>query len=295
MPIIDNATADQMFQNCGGAVAIPNTMISFFNGTSSAAGGDSGGPAFVAFGGQPLLVGITSWGCLPTLGFPSVYTDVRDFADFITNNITQETPPCTCPNSITHITTNTLYDTDMDMPGDIHVHSGAELLIEAKIGMRQGTRILVERNARLVINNGGVVTKGCDAPHWTGIQVLGNSQKVQPERNAPLTDFTQAGIVWIDNGTVEWARCGVTAGGGYGSEFWGGLVWTNNATFLDNRKDVEFMSYKFTTNRSRFFKTRFSETPLGDPVANSEGVTIWETDDIEFHNCTFSNKDFEGV
>ena len=295
MPIIDNATADQMFQNCGGAVAIPNTMISFFNGTSSAAGGDGGGPAFVAFGGQPLLVGITSWACLPTLGFPSVYTDVRDFADFITNNITQETPPCTCPNSITHITTNTLYDTDMDMPGDIHVHSGAELLIEAKIGMRQGTRILVERNARLVINNVGVVTKGCDAPHWTGIQVLGNSQKVQPERNAPLTDLTQASIVWIDNGTVEWARCGVTAGGGYGSEFWGGLVWTNNATFLDNRKDVEFMSYKFTTNRSRFFKTRFSETPLGDPVANSEGVTIWETDDIEFHNCTFINKDFEGI
>ncbi len=195
--------------------------------------------------------------------------------------------------TITHINTNTLFSTDMDMPGDIHVHSEAELLIEAKIGMRQGTRILVERNARLVIDNGGVVTKGCDAPYWTGIQVLGNSQKAQPERFAPLTDPAQAGIVWIDNATVEWARCGVTAGGGYDPEAWGGLVWTNNATFRNNRKDVEFMSYKFTTNRSRFFNTTFTE--IDEAFANTEGVTIWETDDIEFHNCTFKNLDYEGI
>ena len=296
MPIIDNATAGQMFQNCGGAVAIPNTMISFFNGTSSAAGGDSGGPAFVAFGGQSLLVGITSWGCVPTLGFPSVYTDVRDFADFITNNITQETPPCTCPNSITHITTNTLYDTDMDMPGDIFVHSGAELLIEAKIGMKQGTRILVERNARLVIDNGGVVTKGCDAPDWSGIQVLGNNQKAQPEHNATLTDTDKAGIVWIDNGTVEWARTGVTAGGGYGAEFWGGVIWTNNnATFRNNRKDVEFMQYKFALNKSRFTNTKFLAGLPTVSYANREGITIWETDGIEFDNCDIYSKGMQGI
>lgn len=296
MPIIDNATAGAMFENCGGAINIPNTMISFFNGTSSAAGGDSGGPAFVTFGGQPLLVGITSWGCVPTLGFPSVYTDVRDFADFITNNITQETPPCTCPNSITHITTNTLYDTDMDMPGDIFVHSGAELLIEARIGMRQGTRILVERNARLVINNGGVVTKGCDAPDWEGIQVLGNNQKVQPEHDAQLTDPNQAGIVWIDNGTVEWARTGATAGGGYGPEFWGGVIWTsNNAVFQKNRKDVEFMQYKFALNKSRFKNTRFLAGLPTVPWANREGITIWETDGIEFDNCDIYSKGMQGI
>ena len=295
VPIIANATAGPMFANCGGAVDIPNTMISFFNGTSSSGGGDSGGPAFVAFRGQPLLIGVTSWGCTAPLGFPSVYTNVRAFGDFITNNITQVAPPCTCPNAITHITTNTLFDTDMDMPGDIHVHSGAELLVEAKIGMRQGMRILVERNARLVIDNGGVVTKGCNAPDWTGIQVLGNNGKMQPERNAPLTDTDQAGIVWIDNGTVEWARTGVTAGGGYGSEFWGGLIWTNSAVFQNNRKDVEFMQYKFALNKSRFTNTRFLAGLPTVPYANREGITIWETDGIEFDKCNIYSKGMQGI
>jgi|GEM_PF-844998 len=254
--------------------------------------GSSGSP--VISYDDHLVVAVHEQGGCPN-GGPNIINVLADL-DYIPNNaIFINYNPCEEPYTITHITTNTLYDTDMNMPGDIFVHSGAELLIEAKIGMRQGTRILVERNARLVIDNGGVVTKGCDAPDWSGIQVLGNNQKIQPEHNATLSDADQAGIVWIDNGTVEWARTGVTAGGGYGTEFWGGLVWTNNATFFNNRKDVEFMSYKFTTNKSRFFNTTFSESPLGDPFVNTEGVTIWETDDIEFHGCTFSNKDITGI
>lgn len=196
---------------------------------------------------------------------------------------------------ITHINTNTLYNTDMNMPGDIHIHSGAELLIEAKIGMGQGTRILVESNARLVINNGGVVTKGCDAPDWAGIQVLGNNLKVQPEHDAPLTDPYQAGIVWIDNGTVEWARTGVTAGGEYGPEFWGGLIRTNNAVFQNNRKDVEFMQYKFALNKSRFKNTKFLAGLPTVPYANREGITIWETDGIEFDSCEIYAKGMQGI
>jgi hypothetical protein len=278
----------------GGANPVDNTMVSFFQQGIAAGRGDSGGPAVIEGpNGILLLIGASSWGGCPRDDFPTIYANVRELSDFITDNITQVAPPCACPSSITHINTNTFFDTDMDMPGDIHVHSGAELLIEATIGMRQGARILVERNARLVIDNQGIVTRGCDAPDWAGIQVLGNNEKAQPERFDPLTDPDQAGIVWIDNATVEWARCGVTAGGGYGEEFWGGLVWTNNTTFSNNRKDVEFMSYKFTTNRSRFFNTTFTE--IDDAFANTEGVTIWETDDIEFHNCTFSNMDLEGI
>jgi Pregnancy-associated plasma protein-A/Secretion system C-terminal sorting domain len=213
--------------------------------------------------------------------------------------------PCPCTtNVITHINTNTLYNIDMNMPGDIHVHSGSELIIEAKIGMRQGTRILVERNARLVIDNGGVVTKGCDTPDWAGIQVLGNIQKVQPSYNGTLTDPDQAGIVWIDNGTVEWARTGVTAGGGYGSEFWGGLIWTNKATFQNNRKDVEFMQYKLPfnplspldhLNKSRFSNTQFLTGLPTVPYANREGITIWETDGIEFNKCNIYSKGMQGI
>jgi hypothetical protein len=206
---------------------------------------------------------------------------------------------CLLPSDlITHINSNTLYNTDRNMPGDIYVHSGAELRIQAKIGMRQGTRILVHRNARLVIDNGGIVTKGCDAPDWAGIQVLGNNQKAQPEHDAPLTDPDQAGIVRIDNGTVEWARTGVTAGGGYGSEFWGGVIWTNNnAVFQNNRRDVEFMQYKFglNLNKSRFQNTKFLEGLPTVSYANQEGITIWETDGIEFDGCDIYSKGMQGI
>jgi len=239
-----------------------------------------------------LVVALLSYGSCPTNsnGGPNINHVIEDLV-YIPHYALGG--PCNPPILITNINSNTVYDTDRDIPGDIHVHSGAELHIKAKIGMKEGMRILVERNARLVVDNGGIITKGCDAPYWTGIQVLGNSQKAQPERFAPLNDPEQAGIVWLDRATVEWARCGVTAGGGYGSEFWGGLVWTNLTTFQNNRKDVEFMSYKFTTNRSRFFETTFSE--IGNTFPNTEGVTIWETNDIEFHNCTFKNMDFEGI
>lgn len=205
-------------------------------------------------------------------------------------------PACYCGvNSTTHIYQNTLFKTDTDMPGDIIIHSGAELLVEARIGMRQGARVVVERNARLVVDNGGVLTRGCNSPHWGGIQVLGNGNMAQPAHNAPLNNPNQAGIVWIDNATVEWARTGISAGGGYGPDYWGGMVWTNNnALFRNNRKAVEFMRYRHTTNQSRFFHTTFEEQAKG-AFADTEGVTIWDTDDIEFHDCTFQGFDQEGI
>jgi hypothetical protein len=202
---------------------------------------------------------------------------------------------CSSPYAITEIFANTVYSVDMNMPGDIIIHSGAELRVEATIGMRPGARILVERNARLHVKSSGILTAECQ--NWAGIQVLGNRQKIQPEHNAPLTDPDQAGIVWIEGGTVEWARNGVTAGGGYGPEFWGGLIRaSNDAIFKNNRKDVEFLSYKLphpNKNKSKFLNTTFIE--IGEAFANTEGVTIWETDGIEFNNCIFKNKDSEGI
>ena len=296
LPIISDATANTLLNSSNNQCSpdgsfVGATTIAFFQQGIAAGPGDSGGPAFITKSdGTRILIGASSWGGCPRDMFPTMYADVLALSDFITDNITASS--CSCDGQPLEITQNTLFSQDMVFSDDIIVKPGAELLIEATIGMAEGKRILVERNARLVVDNGGVVTRGC-GPDWAGIQVLGNSQKAQPERFAPLTDPNQAGIVWIDNATIEWARCGVTAGGGYGPEFWGGLVWTNKTLFRNNRKDVEFMSYKFTTNKSRFFHTKFIED--GDAFANTEGVTIWETDDIEFHNCTFSNMDFEGI
>lgn len=299
IPLIANDEAIALLESpenfCApnGSGILDNNWVAFFEEGIAAGLGDSGGPAVITgHNGGRILLGVSSWGGCPRNKFPTIYASVRELSEFITANITQTAPPCSCPEMDTHIYTNTLYHSDMEMPGNIYVHSGAELLIESTIGMREGTQIIVERNARLVVDNGGVVTRGCDAPNWKGIEVYGNLNKEQPERFAPLTDPDQAGIVWLDNSTIEWAETGVFAGSKW-TDIRGGLVWTKNVTFLNNQKDVVIDPYNFTTNKSRFFDTTFSDSD--DAITNSEGVVITGTNDIEFHNCTFLNKDLEGI
>ncbi|MCS7036933.1 MAG: M43 family zinc metalloprotease, partial [Saprospiraceae bacterium] len=199
----------------------------------------------------------------------------------------------------THINTNTLFNIDRNMPGDIHVHAGSELIIQAKIGMPQGAKILVERNARLVISQGGVVTRGgCNDPHWKGIQVEGNSALAQPDIALlgplpPLNNNAQPGqVVLLKGGTIEWAEIGVSAGRDMPQELWGGLVYANEGKFRNNFRDLDFMPYAFP-NKSRFIDTDFWSNI--DDIDITQGVWIWGTDGIEFSECSFSAYDFEAI
>ena len=191
----------------------------------------------------------------------------------------------------THIYQTTTYSTPVDASGDIIVHSGAQLTVNNVLNMPAAAQIIVERNARLVVGSAGVITKGCGAPFWQGIQVLGNASLAQPLPDAPLTNSNQAGIVKV-SGTIEWAKCGISTAGGYPSQYWGGVVYTNGAKFLNNRKDAEFMSYS-DKNRSKFINTLFTEDCPA--FTNTEGVTMWETKGISFDKCRFINKDLEAI
>ncbi len=307
IPVISRTEASLMLNNtlnmCN--VGIPNSvtevMLPLYAPGVAAGQRDSGGPAVVSLSDGPtMLVGVTSWGGCPRGNYPSVEANVRVLADFIVAYITPAVPPCSCPDANIHIWENTVYDTDRDMPGDIIVHSKAELTVKAKIGMRQGKKILVGRNARLVVGIGGVLTRGCGAPDWAGVQVLGNSKNPQPLHNAALNTPSQAGIVCLDNCRIEWAETGVWAGDN-ASAYNGGLVWAKGTTgkvvFRNNRKGMVFAPYKSTTgdgkNKSRLSNVTFEE--VGDAFANTEGVKIEGTDGIEFENCTFINMDFEGI
>lgn len=219
IPVIDRTEASLMLNDplnneCN--IAIPNSvtsvMLPLFASGVAVGQGDSGGPAVInPNSGHPTLVGVSSWGGCPRDEFPSVEANVRVLADFITSNITASVPPCACPDADIHIWDNTVYNQDMDMPGNLIVHSKAELTIKAKIGMRQGKKILVERNARLVVGTGGVLTRGCGASDWAGVQVLGNSKEPQPVHNAALNTPKQAGIVSLDDCRIEWAETGISS------------------------------------------------------------------------------------
>ncbi len=62
-------------------------MIALFGNSASSGNGDSGGPAIIELDGEPILVGVSSWGGCPNNLFPSVYTSVREYSEFIDTNI----------------------------------------------------------------------------------------------------------------------------------------------------------------------------------------------------------------
>jgi trypsin len=304
IPVIDRTEAssllnDPLNNQCN--INMPNlvteVMLPLFAPGVAVAQGDSGGPAVINSGSaHPILVGVSSWGGCPRDEFPSVEANVQVLADFITTHITYEVPPCSCPDADIHIWENTVYDKDMDMPGDIIVHGKAELTIKSKIGMRQGHKILVERNARLVVGTGGVLTRGCGAPDWAGVQVIGSPNRPQPAHDALLNTPSQAGIVRLDNCKVEWAQKGIWAGSSTSGSN-GGMVWAKGSTgkviFSNNKQGVVFGPYSHSANKSRFSNVTFEES--GNAFADTEGVKIEGTDGIEFDNCTFINMDFEGI
>jgi Subtilase family/Secretion system C-terminal sorting domain/Right handed beta helix region len=201
------------------------------------------------------------------------------------------------------ITTPTIWNTPHEVT-ELSIEPGGQLtILNTTVTFGLNTSVIVKRNARLIVNNSTLEACGGS---WSGIRVWGNSSKEQPAINAPLTDPDQCGIVILEVNTIlKNARIGIstTAPGlpwPAAADYYGGLVHCDHVQFINCRKGVEFMQYpkpvfpSFTfKNKSKFSTVLFEET--GDGVDNSEGVTIWDTDNISFDHCSFLNMDFEGI
>ena len=180
-------------------------------------------------------------------------------------------------------------DTDRDFHGNIIVQEGFELTITATVRFTEGHGINVERGAKLHLD-GGTLTKHCSAPDWKGINIEGNSGLTQPSSPFTMPTANQAGVVLVNNNaTIEWARTAISttrSGESWNSKFWGGLVHCENSQFVNCRRAAEFMKYDIA-NKSKFINCTITD--------GGTGVTIWDTDGINFDHCTFSNLDNSGV
>lgn len=291
LPIISDENANTLFASpnntCTNPPPVNEDYIAFFDvAGKSTAQGDSGGPATINNG--TLLIGVHSWGGCPREEFPSVYTDIRPFTDFIEDHINQP------GGTDEYINENTLIDTDQDFHGNLIVQEGFELKITATVRFTEGHGINVERGAKLHLD-GGTLTRHCSAPDWKGINVEGNSGLTQPSSPITMPAANQAGVVLLTKNsqevpaTIEWARNAISTtkfGQSWNSAYWGGLVHCENSQFLNCRRAAEFMKYDFT-NKSEFKNCTISN--------GGTGVTIWDTDGIDFDNCTFKNLGTSGV
>jgi hypothetical protein len=87
MPIISNANANQIISTRpGSTLTVTDNMIAFYQPGSGAAPGDSGGPAVVFNGTTPILIGASSWGYFPKDQYPTIYTRVINYAEWIRQN-----------------------------------------------------------------------------------------------------------------------------------------------------------------------------------------------------------------
>ncbi len=180
--------------------------------------------------------------------------------------------------------------------GNIRVKDGYILKITdgTIVDMPRTGEIIVEAGAKLVVDD-ATLTSGCS---WQGVILEGDPLEGQYEVNG---DYLQ-GIIELKNGAViENANDGIITG--YDWNTAGGIIWADEATFRNNKRDVAFWKYQnyendpntqmsyFRNNRSSFMDCTFTvDNELRTGKNPKQRVTMWDVDGVTFTGCTFKNE-----
>ena len=171
---------------------------------------------------------------------------------------------------------------------NIIIESGNTLTINGTIQMAGTKKIVVEPGARLKID-GGTLTSACDV-FWSGVEVHGVSSLEQTAAN-------QGVITLLNNATIENAEVAVALWepGNWSST--GGIIYSTQSSFVNNRKDVEFVNYQnynllsgepvpsvsyFRNTDFNWNDSFFDEFPLGH-------ITMYKVDGVRFTACAFKD------
>ncbi|MFW5751963.1 MAG: S8 family serine peptidase [bacterium] len=158
------------------------------------------------------------------------------------------------------ISGNETWSTTRDVFCGITVESGRTLEITNTVKLSKNAKIIVKPGGKLILN-GGKLTSLHNLP-WQGIFVEGN-------RTLPQT-FANQGAVILQNGAIIENAAHAIMLHADGESWWtnGGIVQATDATFKNNKRSVEFVSYA-------------NENASGDEINN---ISFFE-------NCTFTIDD----
>jgi hypothetical protein len=185
-----------------------------------------------------------------------------------------------------------IYDEDITLTStynhanDVFIESGVTVTLTGKIEMLGAKNIIIEPGAHLIVD-GGTLTNSCEA-FWGGVTVLG-------QKNLPQTSSNQGKITLRNDAVIENAMVGVSL---WELDNWstaGGIIDAEDAFFINNKKDVEFVNYQnivsgvLKPNVSRFKNVSFewddaflADFPLGH-------VTMYRVNGIRFSGCDFED------
>ncbi len=180
--------------------------------------------------------------------------------------------------------------------GDIWVSPANTLRVLADVFMCQDAHIYVQRGARLEVIGGSI--QGIDGFAWRGIELWGRSDTPHPSMSTqdiingsypsgnPIQANNEHGVVvFTKNAVLRDAFNGISTKSSFQGGHTGGIIIAKDATFLNNRRTVEFLSFQFE-NISAFEECQFQFTSGGlSTVGNFKiFVTMWDVHGVLFIN-----------
>jgi hypothetical protein len=180
----------------------------------------------------------------------------------------------------------------------IVVEPGVVFTVTSTLSFVENARLIVEPGGKLVVN-GGTLTNGCSDAFWEGVEVRGQSNLSQTSANQGIIELK-------NNARINHAKCGIrTAEVVISDETWdynwsstGGIIKAENSMFLNNIKDVEFLSYNNIHNNnnqsieynnvSKFSGCRFLVDEYFEGISSLNcRVSLFEVDGVHFTNNEF--------
>ncbi len=168
---------------------------------------------------------------------------------------------------------------------DVVINPGAKLIISSTIEMGLDRKIKVMPGAELVIDQ-GTLTNDC-AGMWDGIRLYGCS-------NYSSQILPQGKISLLHGGSIQYAdtaikTIGMDESGHEISGSGGGIIYANNAKFINNGYGIE-VNQSSGLNPSEFTMCQFvTSKTLPDGSLSGDLVVLKGSKGVKFISCLFEN------
>lgn len=176
----------------------------------------------------------------------------------------------------------------MEADNYIIIEPGGEMVVTGTLDMGKHGRIIVKPGAKLTVN-GGIITSSFEFP-WQGIYVEG-------DRTLPQTFANQGALILLNGAIIENAIDAVKLRG-VQDNWWsnGGIIQATDATFRNNWRNVEFLSYQNVNSQGQeidnisFFHNCTFLTDSNTPhLEHTSNVSMWNVKGVRFTNCNFTD------
>lgn len=203
---------------------------------------------------------------------------IRSVRRYVKEMVKSETP--------LEVTCDETWDFNIKLYSDLIVKSGATLTITCKVLMPPEGRIIVERNAELIIDGGEI--EGAYETMWNGIEVWGDPNQTHETTPPHGVVLTLNGAV-IKNAKRAISTTRRDENGYLVNGYHGGIVKADQTTFENNKRAVEIWPYDFE-NKSRFKRCSFiTSEVLPDNIEFDYFIIMSDIEGVKIQGCEFEN------